>query len=147
MERVEQLVNQSFLPARVHVKEDAESFKKLGDKYGVQWTPTVLFLDTGGVERHRIEGFLPASEFAAQLLLGLGHVAFQAEKFSEAERRFADVLVQYPNSDAAAEAQYWAGVARYKASGDAKSLAATAAAFEQRYKDSVWAKKASVWRS
>jgi hypothetical protein len=147
VERIEQLVNQNYLPARVHVKEDAAAFERLGKKYGAQWTPTVLFLDPGGVERHRIEGFLPANEFAAQLLLGLGHLAFQAEKFADAQRGFEDVLKEYPNSDAAAEAQYWAGVSRYKASGDAKSLAATAAAFESRYKDSVWAKKASVWRS
>ena len=144
--RVDALVNHNFVPARVHVKDDAAAFTRLGDRYGAHWTPTVLILDPAGAERHRIEGFLPADEFPAQVALGLGHIAFHHQEFAEAERRFEDVLLQYPKSAAAPEAQYWAGVSRYKASGDANSLVTTAAAFDERYQDSEWAKKASVWR-
>jgi hypothetical protein len=43
------------------------------------------------------------------------------------------------------EAMYWAGVARYKATGDAAALAATANDFRERHQGSTWAKKASVW--
>jgi TolA-binding protein len=50
-----------------------------------------------------------------------------------------------PGTDAAAEAMYWAGVARYKATNDASALKATADAFKKRYQDSIWAKKASIW--
>lgn len=46
----------------------------------------------------------------------------------------------------APEALYWAGVSRYKATNDAAALAGTADAFARRYQDSVWAKKASVWK-
>jgi len=145
-ERVTSLVNRQFLPARLHVKDHAAEFKRFGERYGAQWTPTILVLDPDGVERHRIEGFLPVDEFPAQLMLGLGQVAFHARRFPDAERAFEDVLRQFPASDAAPEAQYWAGVARYKASGDPRHLADAAAAFERRYEDSVWAKKASVWR-
>jgi len=35
---------------------------------------------------------------------------------------------------------------RYKATNDAAALAGTAEAFSRRYQDSVWAKKASVWK-
>jgi hypothetical protein len=52
---------------------------------------------------------------------------------------------RHPQSDAAAEALYWAGVSRYKASGDGSALQETAKAFQARYRDSTWAKKASVW--
>ena len=45
----------------------------------------------------------------------------------------------------AAEALYWAGVAKYKATGDAAALGETAEAFSTRFRDSPWAKKASVW--
>ena len=55
-------------------------------------------------------------------------------------------MQQFPGTDAAPEALYWAGVARYKATGDAASLKDTARAFTQQYQDSTWAKKASVWR-
>jgi len=37
-------------------------------------------------------------------------------------------------------------VSHYKASGDAADLQQTAAAFENKYSDSVWAKKASIWK-
>jgi outer membrane protein assembly factor BamD (BamD/ComL family) len=115
------------------------------ERFGVNWTPTVLVMDSDGVERHRIEGFLPAPDFAAQLLLGLGHAAFANKDWKEAERRFGEVLDKYPESEAAAEALYWKGVSRYKATGEAAPLGETARAFQSRYTESSWAKKASVW--
>ena len=51
-----------------------------------------------------------------------------------------------PMTDSAPEAPYWAGVSRYKGSGDPDALGATAKAFSERYQDSPGAKKASVWR-
>ena len=104
-------------------------------------------LDPDGVERHRIEGFLPAEEFVAHLVLGLGQIAFHAKQFADAQQRFREVVTSFHESDAAPEAQYWAGVSRYKATGDAVALAETARAFDQRYRDTVWAKKASVWKA
>jgi hypothetical protein len=145
-ERVVRLVNENFLPARVHVKQDPEAFKRFGERYSAPWTPTILELDAEGVERHRVEGFLPADDLLAQLQLGLAHMAFHEERWADAERRFREIVNQLPRTDAAPEALYWAGVARYKASGDATSLKDTARDFSQRYQDSTWAKKASVWR-
>jgi TolA-binding protein len=114
-------------------------------RFGVNWTPTILILDPDGKEQHRIEGFLPADDFLAQLQLGLAHAALRAGRFDEAERGFRQIVEQLPNTEAAAEAQYWAGVARYKASGNAEALKDTALAFRQRYPDTSWAKKASIW--
>jgi len=114
-------------------------------RFGVQWTPTVLLLDLDGVERHRIEGYLPPADFAAQLLLGLGHAAFAAGDYAQAEPRFEQVVEKYPETESAAEAQYWKGVSRYKATNDPSALGETAAAFSRRYSDTSWAKKASVW--
>ena len=145
-ERVTSLVNRQFLPARLHVKDHAAEFKRFGERYGAQWTPTILVLDPDGVERHRIEGFLPADDFLAQLGLGLGQLAFHGGRHADAERHFRVVLERHPASESAAEAQYWAGVSRYKATGDATALAETARAFEERYQTSSWAKKASVWK-
>jgi hypothetical protein len=142
---VARFINDNFIPARIHAREQAADFKRFGERYSAPWTPTILVLDTDGVERHRIEGFLPASDFVAQLTLGLGQLAFKRHDWSEAERRFREVVERHPESEAAAEAQYWEGVARYKKSGDAAALAATAQAFADRYQDTSWAKKASVW--
>jgi TolA-binding protein len=144
--RVVRLVNDSFVPVRVHVKENAAAFKQLGERFGAQWTPTILTVDANGQERHRIEGFLPADDFLPQLQLGAAHAAFANRDYQTAARLFDQVLKDHPSNDAAPEAQYWAGVSRYKATGDAGALKETARQFSERFQNSSWAKKASVWR-
>ncbi len=143
-ERVARLITDNFIAARVHVKD--QDYRRFSQQYGVQWTPTLLVVDPDGVERHRIEGFLPAEDLMAQLLLGLGHSGFARERWVEAERRFREVVERFPDSEAAPEALYWAGVARYKGAGDASALAETGREFTKRYRDTSWAKKASVWQ-
>ena len=145
-ERVARLITENFIPARLHVKDQAADFQRYGERYNAQWTPTVLFLDPDGVERHRIEGFLPNDDFLGQLMLGLGQLAFKRGDFSAAGRWFRKVVDTLPNSDAAPEAQYWAGVSEYKGTGNGAALGATAKAFSERYQDSTWAKKASIWK-
>ena len=140
-----ELVTDEFIPVRAHVREDAEEFARLANRYDAHWTPTTLMLDPSGEERHRVEGFLPVEELVPQLELGLARIAFSREDFAEAEKRFRHVVEDAPDSEAAPEALYWAGVARYKATDDASALAETASAFHDRYQDSTWAKKASVW--
>jgi hypothetical protein len=144
-ERVVRFVNENFLPARVHVKDDPEPFKRYSERYKAPWTPTILEVDFDGVEHHRIEGFLPADDFLAQLMLGRARLAFDQQQWADAERRFKEIVERFPQTDAAAEALYWAGVTPYKATGDPSSLKRTAMAFKQHYQDTPWAKKASVW--
>ena len=138
-------VNEDFIPARVHVKDDADAFKRYGERYNAHWTPTVLELDSNGEELYRVEGFLPVDDFLAQLMLGRAHMDFKQGKWAEAQKRFGEIVEKLPKSEAAAEALYWAGVSRYKATQDAAALKETAKAFTQRYKDSSWAKKSSIW--
>jgi hypothetical protein len=144
--RVVSFITENFRPVRIHVKEDADAWQKVGGELGVQWTPTVLVLDPAGVERHRLEGFLPADDFLPQLHLGLAKAAFSRNDFAEAERRYRGLVDTYPDNEAAAEALYWAGVSKYKGTNDASALQDTARAFGERYQDSSWAKKASVWK-
>ena len=102
-------------------------------------------MDAGGTERYRLEGFLPADDFLSQLALGRAKAAFARQDYPEAERLYRDVLKGFRSTDAAPEAQYWAGVSRYRETNDAAVLKATGQAFLERYRDSTWAKKASVW--
>jgi hypothetical protein len=139
--QVAELVSRELVPVRVHIKEQPAVF----ERFGAQWTPTIIIQDPDGTERHRIEGFLPVDDFSAQLELGLAHAAFAGKKFSDAEKRYRGVVETYGTSDAAPEAQYWAGVSNYKGTNNPAALKATADAFKQRFKDSAWAKKASVW--
>lgn len=144
-ERVAKLISENFLPIRVHVREQADDYPRLSQQYGAEWTPTTLMLDGEGKEQHRIEGFLPVDDFLAQLRLGLGRMQFSAGNFEEAEKRFRAIVDGAPENDVAPEALYWAGVSRYKRTGDAAALGETASAFRDRYQGTPWAKKASVW--
>jgi hypothetical protein len=140
-ERVSTFITGSFVPVRIHIKENPGGF----EMFGVQWTPTVIITDTEGEERYRFEGFLPVDEFLPQLEFGLGKVAFAINNFREAEKRFRNVAREYGRSAVAPEALYWAGVSKYKAANDAGALKETAEKLQSQYGDSVWTKKASVW--
>jgi TolA-binding protein len=144
--RVAQFVTQHFVPVRVHVKDDKDEFRRLGERFDSQWTPTTLVIDEGGTERHRIEGFLPTDDFLGQLALGVAKAAFARKDYSAAEQLYRDIVSTYPTSDAAPEALYWAGVSKYRATNDPSALGETAGAFARQYQDSSWAKKASVWK-
>ena len=142
---VVEFISKNFSPVRIHAREQMEDFKRLGARFDAHWTPTILVIAPDGAEKHRIEGFLPADEFLAQLMLGLGHSAFARGRFSEARSWFDQLLERYAATEAAPEAQYWCGVAQYTETNDGAALAATAKRFKERYADSTWAKKSSVW--
>jgi thioredoxin-like negative regulator of GroEL len=139
--RVADYLTHALIPVKIHIKEQPGVF----ERFGVQWTPTLVFFDGRGKEVYRFEGYLPPRDFLAQLELGTAKGAFARNDFGLAEQLFRKIPEEHPQSAAAAEALYWAGVSRYKASGDAGALADTAAEFRKRYRDSDWAKKASVW--
>lgn len=143
--QVAERIRDAFVPVRVHVREQRDEYRRLGEMFDAQWTPTILIVDPPGTERHRIEGFLPVDDFLSQLALGLAKAAFARGDFAEAERAYEEILERYPDNEAAPEAQYWAGVARYKGRNDPGALTETARRFKERYADSSWAKKASVW--
>jgi hypothetical protein len=138
-------INDHFTPVRIHVRDQADDFKRLGDRFNAHWTPTILIIDPKGDERHRIEGFLPAADFLAQLTAGVAHAARARGDFANAERWYREVVEKFPETESAPEALYWAGVAKYKATNDSAALGETAAQFANRYQTSSWAKKASVW--
>ena len=129
------------MPLEAHIKEHPAYFHR----FGAVWTPTVLVLDSHGMERLRIEGYLPRDEFRAQLEMGLARVAFMRKQWAEAERRYAQVVERYPDSKVAPEAVYWRGVSRYKQTNDHTVLGEVPGQLNEKYPDSVWALKASVW--
>jgi TolA-binding protein len=85
-------------------------------------------------------------EFLPQIRFGLPKAAFAAGDFARAESLFHKFVEESPDADIAPESLYWAGIAKYKKTGDAAALAETAAAFQSQYAGTAWAKKASVWR-
>jgi len=105
----------------------------------------VIILDPNGKERFRIEGYLPTDEFRAQLELGLARVAFMSKDWSEAERRYAAVADNYPDSKAAPEAVYWKGVSHYKVTNDHTVLGELPDELRQKYPDSIASMKTAAW--
>jgi TolA-binding protein len=144
-DRVARLINEHFVPARVHVKEQPEDFQRLGQQFNAQWTPAQLLLEADGTERHRIEGFLPAEDMLAQLTLGLAKRAFARQEWDQAERLYREIVDKYPSTSAAPEGLYWAGVAQYKRTNDVAALRETGHEFTTRYAETEWAKRASIW--
>lgn len=129
------------MAVEAHIKEHPAYFHR----FDAVWTPTVLVMDSDGVERLRIEGYLPKDEFRAHLEMGLARVAFMHKRWADAERMFAQVLERYPETKVAPEAVYWRGVSHYKRTNDHTVLGQVADEFKEKYQDSVWAQKASVW--
>ncbi len=130
------------MPARAHIKEQGPTFKR----FEVLWTPTVLVLDpTIGVERFRMEGYVPRDEFNAQIRLGLARVSFMQKKWEDAERVYADIVREFGETVSAAEALYWQGVCRYKRK-EPDALPTLTEQFRHAYEHTLWAKKASIWK-
>jgi len=102
-------------------------------------------MDPKGVERDRIEGYLPRNEFQARLEMGLARLAFTAKRWDEAEKRYAQVVERYADTPGTAEAIYWRGVSHYKGTNDHTALGEVARQLSQKFPKSEWTQKASIW--
>src|SRR5216684_1749353 len=102
-QEVADFIHQSFVPLEAHIKEHPVWFHR----FDALWTPTILIMDSGGVERSRIEGYLPKNWFRARLEMGLARVAFMQKKWTDAEKIYAAVAESYADTAVAPEAIYW----------------------------------------
>jgi TolA-binding protein len=102
-------------------------------------------MDADGVERLRIEGYLPKNWFRARLEMGLGRVAFMHKKWADAEKIYAAVAESYADTAIAAEAIYWRGVSHYKATNDHTVLGEVAIELGAKYPDNEWTLKSLPW--
>ena len=102
-------------------------------------------MDPDGVERYRIEGYLPKDEFRAQLELGLARIAFKEKKWADAEQGYLLIVQNYSQTAAAPEAMYWSAVSHYKGTNDHTVLSKAAEDLERKYPQSIWTKKGLPW--
>ena len=109
------------------------------------WTPAVVILDHEGKERFRTEGYLPREEFVAQLEMGLARVAFVHKQWAEAEKHYTAVVRDHASSKSVPEAMYWGVVTYYSKTKDHKVLGRVSQELAQKYPESIWTEKASVW--
>jgi len=133
-------VEGSFIPLQFEITN-----QDMVNRFGVKWTPTLIILDQNEREHHRFTGFLGPDDFVAQIMLGRGKTEFDLDHFEQAMQCFQDILSRYPKTDAAPEAQYYLGVAKYKSSHDPKELKKGLEVLKRDYPTSEWTKKAQVY--
>jgi len=129
------------VPLEAHIKEHPVWFHR----FDALWTPTILIMDSGGVERSRIEGYLPKNWFRARLEMGLARVAFMQKKWADAEKIYAAVAESYADTAVAPEAIYWRGVSHYKATNDHTGLGEVGIELGAKYPDNEWTLKSLPW--
>ena len=109
------------------------------------WTPTILIVDSKGIERYRIEGYLPKDWFRARLEMGVARVSFMHKKFAEAQKLYAAVVERFGNLAPAAEAAYWRAVSQYKATNDHTALGEAATEIAEKFPEDEWRIKSLPW--
>jgi tetratricopeptide (TPR) repeat protein len=137
---VVEFVEQNLVPLQV------QSDAPLAKDFNLQWTPTLIILDTDGKEHHRAIGFLPPEDLIPMLMVGIGKCYFDSQQFDKTISTLEKLLAQYAKSDAAPEAVYLLGVARYKSTHDPKPLKQAYERLASQYAASEWTKRASPYR-
>lgn len=104
-----------------------------------------MILDPTGVERYRIEGYLPKDWFRARLEMGIARVAFMKKKFADAQQIYASIAGRFSNLALAAEALYWRDVCKYKAANDHTVLEPVAKELAEKFAGNEWQLKSIPW--
>ena len=102
-------------------------------------------MDSQGVERYRIEGYLPKDWFHARLEMGLARIAFMHKKFADAEKLYGGIVDRYTNLALAAEAVYYRGVCKYKTTNDHVVLGEVAKELAENFSGNEWQVKSLPW--
>ncbi len=135
---------QRFLAERVvAVKPQIDRHPELAKRFGVAWTPGLVWLTPRGVPCHRNVGFFEPEELRAECLLGCAHAAAAESDWETALERFRETARLFPESHAAPAALYWAGVSAKKATGEAGALLALWKELLVEHPGSAWAMKVS----
>lgn len=140
-EKVASFLSESVIPLRV-----AHDHPTLAKQFGVKWTPTLVTLDTEGIEHHRTVGFLGPEELIPSVLLGLGKCFFETDRFDEALKVFERLLATSPQSDSAPEAIFLRGVSLYKSTKNPQPLRQAYDKLMAEYPQSEWARRAHPYR-
>ena len=117
-ERVAKFISLNFVPVQVQTTNQA-----MMQRFSVSWTPTLLVLDGDGREHYRAVGFFSPEDLVATFLTAKGRWALDTDQLPEARALFEEVISCYPDKDAAAEALFFLGVAKYKTEPRSQTLA------------------------
>lgn len=139
-EQVIDYISASTVPLRI-ASNDA-----LADKFDVQWTPTLVLLDTEGKERYRTVGFLGPAEIIPVEMLGMAKLHFGREEFDQAIAGFEKLFSDFPESNQIPEAIFFHGVAMYSHTKDPKHLRLAFDRLAAEHPGHEWTKRAYPYR-
>jgi hypothetical protein len=140
-ERVAKFIQLNFIPVQLQSSNQA-----MMEKFAVSWTPTLIVLDADGREHYRAVGFFSPEELISTLETAKGRWALDTGQLAEARATFEEVISCYPDTNAAAEAVFFLGVAKYKMTHDPKPLRETYDELQAKFPNSPWAKQAEHYR-
>jgi Tetratricopeptide repeat len=135
-------IKANMIPLRV-----PHNHRPLAYDFKVRWTPTLITLDAGGIERRRTIGFMPPEALIPSLMLGIGRAHLERGELAQAIARFGKVVSQYPKSGFAPEAVFYFGVAQFQKTHDPKFLKKAYEQLAAEYPQSKWTTKASSYSS
>jgi hypothetical protein len=138
---VSEYIAQNFIPVKLNIKDSRAAWHR----FEVQWSPTIMILDSDGKEHFRYEGFLPPANFLAELDFGRGRVAFHRKQWDEATSLFNSAAARDTKTEMAAEGAYWAAVAQYQKTHDPSALKNWGKRIAAEYPNTTWARRALVY--
>lgn len=117
----------------------------LATKYNLQWTPTIIVMDSQGKEYNRTIGFISPEEFIPAILLGIGKALFESGKFDEAITTFDRIIEKYRKCKVTPEAIYYRGVCQYKNTHEPKHLKNAYELLKSNFPESDWTLRAEPY--
>ena len=133
-------IRENVIPIRVLYDQ-----QPLAGRFRVNWTPTLILLDTQGNEVYRNEGALGPGSLIPTLMLGIGKEKSNSGHYKEAASYFDALVSKYPKSEEAPEAIYYRGIARFKSTKDLKAMKEAYRQLYAGYPASSWTRKAQPY--
>jgi len=135
---VADLVAEHFISVRIVMDQpDHQAYFR---RFGVIWTPTLLFLDRGLTAHYQWPGYLQQMDALAVVRIGLARCLMSRSRFVEACRHL-EAVTDLPDQTHYPEALFWLGTARYLIRRSEKDLESAWTMLKSRYPDSPWARK------
>lgn len=140
-EKVFDFVKTTVVPLRIPA--DSEP---LATNFTLRWTPTLIILDTKGIEHSRTVGFIAPEEFIPTMLLGIAKTYYELGDFNPAIENLEKIIHGYRQSFAAPEAIYYRAVCGVKTVHDIGGLKKAYELLAKEYPQSEWVKRALPYR-
>lgn len=138
-ERVREFLSERLVPFKPQIDEHED----LARRYGVTWTPGLVWLGPDGTACHTNVGYFAPEEWVAESLFAAGQSAAGQADWESARDHFLEVAEQWPRTHAAPAGLYWAGVASKKVTGEPDELVRLWNGLSAQHPESAWAMKVS----